>query len=68
MAYAKKCDNCGKYYDPYEGKEIVHLGSCRLMFFDQSGNEKGTFDLCENCMETVVKFLITSGGTHDTDK
>lgn len=52
MAYAKKCDRCGAFYDthvvPTEGR--IHGGVLsHINTLDRNCNVDQSFDLCNNC-------------------
>lgn len=55
MAYARKCDRCGKLYEP---KSINFKKSCRVNSiriaergYDNSVASGQIFDLCPDCLE-----------------
>ena len=45
MSNAKKCDRCGKYFDPY-------LAGIRVQ-----NPHRNYFDLCPKCMRAFVRWL-----------
>lgn len=56
MAIAKKCDKCGVLYEKTTVKP-------RLSVYENTVREDGReitkgFDLCEDCCEVVLKFII----------
>lgn len=56
MSLAKKCDRCGKLYEPYSTGE----NSIRLI-----RNYK-ILDLCPECMKAFNEFMI-DGGTEERE-
>lgn len=67
MSLAKKCNRCGKYYDPYpKGATRRHNGVRRLCLSDTGSllDHGDMLDLCPECMDAFDKFM-TSGGRFD---
>lgn len=65
MASAKKCDACGKYYD--DNKRFETSGRmCGAILAGvttaSNGGSDKWFDLCDNCLETLLLFLNELGG------
>lgn len=58
---AKKCDRCGAYYD--KNKKHKTFGRISggvisgIWMVDQSGREDYYFDLCDDCIGDLKKFL-----------
>ncbi len=52
MAWAAKCDRCGKYYDYYKGKNRFGF-----MAYDREADYQevinGGYDLCPDCMKSL---------------
>ena len=51
MAYAKKCDRCGKYYD-YKPPKFEELNKKEIY---KKINE--SFDFCDDCLEDFKVFM-----------
>lgn len=49
MSYAKKCDRCGKYYEPYDGQQ--HLRRQHWV------NSHDAYDLCPKCNGKLVRWM-----------
>lgn len=72
MAVSRKCDRCGKHYDPYRdnGKHKVGYNVNGIAFVcmtnngSYSGRETDGFDLCRECLDAAVKFMM-EGDIHD---
>lgn len=59
---ARKCDRCGRLYEPYDGRKVFpksEANSLALKDTDCKGNSwrRGFFDLCEDCMAKLETFL-----------
>lgn len=61
MALAKKCDRCGTYFDVYkmhikrQGRQITTEGLIKIKGVSLKDIE---MDLCEECMEKLLAFLV----------
>ena len=56
MADAKKCDRCGKYYDKCTKKRYVN-GCFVLGIKIYTSGPFRAYDLCEDCVEDLYKFM-----------
>lgn len=74
MSNAKKCDRCGKLFEPYikragyksaSGYNELAVKSCRIE--NSEWYEQVTYDLCEQCNEQLHDWLKGSPFS-DTDK
>lgn len=70
MANAMKCDACGKYYDDNQrfvasGRHHGHGGNLTGIATACDCSSDKWFDLCDDCMETVLRFLHEIGGEAD---
>lgn len=68
MALAKKCNRCGKYYDPYPAGNRNRCNGIRKCFILDNGTvsyNNDAIDLCEECMKAFDEFMI--GGKFDND-
>lgn len=60
---AKKCDRCGKFYESYDGsREFKNTKrSNAVILIDSDLDNKHwyheSFDLCQNCMRKLEKFI-----------
>lgn len=52
MSAAKKCDRCGAYFQPASRK-----GQYAFVINPKHGREAKGFDLCDECMKKLVKWL-----------
>lgn len=65
MAIAKKCDRCGKYYEPYRdnGKHNINNDVNGIAFVHiklndgYSGIPADGHDLCRDCLDKVIEFI-----------
>ena len=61
MANAKKCDRCGKFFEPYvtdlSGYTVNGISAIRRFNSATSYDTRITFDLCPECMDGFVKWL-----------
>ena len=69
MADAKKCDRCGKLFEPYIKAEdmrpkkesdnpgYLSISSRRMIFKSQYYIDKGNFDLCQECAKSFSRWL-----------
>lgn len=64
MADAKKCDRCGKLFEPYlvqsgfiDPRKFTEL-SVMEMDMDKVVNEREYFDLCDECHESFKNWLF----------
>lgn len=53
----KKCDRCGKYYDPYGGIEYNNKKVNVLRLARDGEQSVMCKDLCPECMESLIKWL-----------
>ena len=57
MAWATKCDRCGKYFDHHNGEKNAFV----FMQYDRGKNTyyvKGKeFDLCQKCIKSLEKWM-----------
>ena len=56
MSFAVKCDRCGNYFDKYGRKRFINGEFVRGIKIFTSGPYR-EFDLCENCVEDLYKFM-----------
>lgn len=58
---ARKCDICKKYYDNYDGYNNNKVNANAIIFVDiditDSYATRDTYDLCPNCMNSIIKTL-----------
>lgn len=65
MAYAYRCDRCGKYYDrnhkvvEYEGKKIQLVGMSFTRVINGGSYNAMSKDLCDECLDQLVEFFNT---------
>lgn len=59
MAVSKKCDICGKYYDPVNSGSANWIAFCKLK--DVSYSILNTLDCCDDCLEAVQNFIKERG-------
>ena len=69
MADAKKCDRCGKLFEPYIKAEdmrqskqsdspgYINIRSRKIIFKNNHSIEEGNFDLCKECNDSFLKWL-----------
>ena len=69
MANAKKCDRCGKLFEPYIKAEdmrqskqsdspgYLNIQSRKIIFKNNHYIEEGNFDLCKECNDSFLKWL-----------
>ena len=71
MANAKKCDRCGKLFEPYnynidEGYKVPSMYTSILVknisLAKEEYKEYGDYDLCKECNDSFLKWL---SGTND---
>lgn len=69
MANAKKCDRCGKFYNPYPiGDAVGAYNSVRKARTNSVGAilcERDPIDLCEQCMCELNEFLNNRKGNKE---
>ena len=57
MAWATKCDRCGKYFDYHDDKENAFA----FMKYNYGNNkyyvESEEFDLCPKCIKSLEKWM-----------
>ena len=62
MADAKKCDRCGKLFEPYiDDKKFTKL-IILVQNIDSGQHRNGSYDLCKECNDSFLKWL---SGTND---
>lgn len=54
MSKAKKCDRCGRYYDPYYTEILLAKGMLQ-----------NVIDLCPECEEQLTDWLSEGGNQND---
>lgn len=57
---AKKCDRCHKFYDIYEGENILLTGETDSTEYDYV--EARRWDLCPDCMKDILFYIKNGGG------
>lgn len=60
MAFARKCDRCGQYYDPNTVNPDNHNGFMALEIYgdgDNNGTSIYKMDLCPECT-AIVRYVI----------
>ena len=65
MAMAKKCDRCGKFYENYPTGNKSQYNALRIIQRNSIGetiNGYTTYDLCPECMDELVKSMVTKKG------
>ena len=73
MSLAKKCDICGKLYEPYTTEcDFRGVNGIVLVFIDEEG-EYGTppdtaTDCCPECMKAIMYFIdgLRNGGVSES--
>ena len=74
MSLAKKCDICGKLYEPYTTEcDFRGVNGIVLVFIDEEG-EYGTppdtaTDCCPGCMKAIMHFIdrLRNGGVSESE-
>lgn len=51
---AKKCDRCGVFYVPQNGKRVYAINECDLL-------SNHTLDLCPECYDDLLTFIANPG-------
>lgn len=69
MAYARKCDICGEYYDVPEIEEYLHepwTNTSMIRVLRLKGDNRllerhdvMQFDACEKCLQDVLDYILT---------
>lgn len=59
---AKKCDRCGRLYEPYDGQKVFPKSKSNSLTLrdtdcDGKSRRREYFDLCEDCMAKLESFL-----------
>ena len=61
---ARKCDRCGKFYEPYKEKNECNMDNVNGVAFvhintdsTYSGSAKDGHDLCHECLMAVIAFV-----------
>lgn len=60
---SKKCDRCGKFYESYDGsREFKNTKKANAVILidrdlDNRYWSRESFDLCQNCMRKLEKFI-----------
>lgn len=59
MAIARKCDRCGKLYEPYNLKNKDGMNTLKSIQIDDVGSQTllNKIDLCPECCEAFNKWL-----------
>lgn len=57
---AKKCDRCGKFYEHYNGDDIIMSHN-----FFKAVYGKRTYDLCPECMEKLREWFKEGDKTNE---
>lgn len=60
MAKAKKCNICGQYYD--DNKKYRKRNIERIRFTNGKFIRSDEIDLCDDCIDELIKFLNTEEG------
>lgn len=64
MAFAKKCDRCGKLYEEYniknDSKNINGIQTLNIDYKRKFYSHK-PFDLCPECKDSFEKWLLNIG-------
>lgn len=63
MAIARKCDRCGKLYEPYDDIELNGVPVEKIHTLSHGGDDvkvvhKRTYDLCQDCCLEFIKWMI----------
>lgn len=65
MANAKKCDRCGKLFEPYnidKGYKVpnryMNILLRNVLLVDETYKELGDYDLCKECNNSLLKWLL----------
>lgn len=65
MAIARKCDICGRYYDPYNNTGCLRKSNGVTFISVTNSEEVSTnerYDCCPECIEKVSSFIETMKG------
>ena len=64
MGIARKCDRCGKLFDPYNidaGYKVpnryMNILLRNVLLVDETYKELGDYDLCKECNDSFLKWL-----------
>lgn len=61
MAYAKKCDRCGKYYDDESSKDknfkVNGITVHKMALIDACDHPIHNYDLCDQCARDLFHWL-----------
>ena len=57
MANAKKCDRCGKLFEPYIDDEKFTKLIILAQNIDSGQHRIGSYDLCKECNDSFLKWL-----------
>ena len=64
MGIARKCDRCGKLFDPYNidaGYKVpnryMNILLRNVLLVDETYKELGDYDLCHECSESLNKWI-----------
>lgn len=71
MSLAKKCDLCGKLYEPYnEKRDKMHPNGYALMSIDTNMKyfQYKQTDCCPDCMEAILQTITNLGGNKHGSK
>lgn len=63
MALAKKCDICGKFYEPYSVKEDKEPNGVAFIHVNDRNGDwwaagRGKLDCCPECMESILIHIM----------
>ena len=71
MAAAKKCDRCGKLYEPYNIKnDAKNFNGINTVNLDASGRYYGhkPMDLCPECKDSFEEWLFAGKPVEENEK
>lgn len=64
MGIARKCDRCGKLFDPYNidagykvSNRYMNILLRNVLLVDETYKELGDYDLCKECNDSFLKWL-----------
>lgn len=68
MAAARKCDRCGKLYEPYNLKDdSKHINGIIFVNVDEQRKyyDHGIIDLCPDCSTEFINWFQNGGEAND---
>lgn len=71
MAFAKKCDRCGKLYEPYNGEnDCKKINGIMILNIGIRGKYygHGPIDLCPKCKESFNQWLFAGKPAGEIEK